>query len=212
MNWLRRAAVVTAGVLAVVGLAVPTSMGAAAAPTGDVATATVPRPPFDPGVGDPITRTVFTSPDGAASCRRVYTEMIWLECLLRDSNEILRFGPDEFWTDVPCVSPHQSEMCRLGFGWVGIRPASKAATARFAGHAAFPSSGSSNWADAPLPIRCASPIPTSGSAARWGWTTLSASRSTSVWQEASGSCPGYEYIDDETAIPTGHDRCRVIRP
>ena len=26
------------------------------------------------------------------------------------------------------------------------------------------------------------------------------------------NCPGYEYVDAETAIPKGHDRCRVIRP
>ena len=94
---------------------------------------TVPRPPFDTGVGDPITRTVFTSPDGAVSCRRVYTEMIWLECLLRGTNEIVRFGPDESWIDVACIAPNQSETCRLAFGWVDIRPATKAAVARFAG-------------------------------------------------------------------------------
>ena len=95
MRWLPRVAVVAATAMVIIGLAAAPTIGANAAPAGDVAGTTVPRPPFDTGVGDPITRTVFTSPDGAVSCRRVYTEMIWLECLLRDTNEIVRFGPDE---------------------------------------------------------------------------------------------------------------------
>jgi len=28
----------------------------------------------------------------------------------------------------------------------------------------------------------------------------------SIW-----NCPGYEYIDDQTPMPQGNDRCRIVR-
>ncbi len=31
--------------------------------------------------------------------------------------------------------------------------------------------------------------------------------SDSIW-----SCPGYEYIDDQTPIPSGNNRCTVLWP
>ncbi len=212
MNWPHRACVLVATALAVVGLAAPSSLGAVAAPTGDVAGATVPRPPFDSGVGEPITRRVFSTPDGAVSCRRVYTEMIWLECLLVRSHEIVRFGPDEFWTDAACTTPNQSETCRLGFGWVGIRPASKAAAARFAGARRVPLERLIELGrrTPPYPVCIADPnlglscsMMMDDSVGEQIYLGLAGS----IW-----SCPGYEYIDAETAIPKGHDRCRVIRP
>lgn len=212
MGWARRAAlVVVAGVVAV-GLAVPSSIDAAAAPTGDVAATTVPRPPFDPGVGDPITRTVFTTPDGAISCRRVNTEMIWLECLLRDSNEILRFGPDEFATEAPCLAPFASETCRMGFGWVDVRPARATAISRFAGARRVPLERLIQLGrmTAPYPVCIADPnlgLSCSTMMDDQVGEQIYLGLAGSVW-----SCPGYEYVNDETAIPTGHDRCRVIRP
>lgn len=212
MNWMRRAALLTAGVVAVVGLAVPTSIGVAAAPGGDVPATTVPRPPFDSGVGDPMTRTVFTTPDGSVSCRRVYTEMIWLECLLRDSNEIVRFGPDEFWTDAACTAPHQSETCRLGFGWVGIRPASKAAVARFAGARRVPLERLIELGRRTSPYPVCIVDPNLGLSCSM---QLDDSVGEQIYLGLAGSiwnCPGYEYVGVETAIPQGHDRCRVIRP
>ncbi len=30
--------------------------------------------------------------------------------------------------------------------------------------------------------------------------------------DAIWNCPGYEYIDDQSAVPRGSDRCRVVRP
>jgi hypothetical protein len=212
MTWLRRVSVLAASAMLTVGVAVPSTIGAAAAPAGDTTVATVPRPPFDTGVGDPIRRTVFTSPDGAVSCRRVYTEMIWLECLLRDTNEVVRFGPDEFWTDATCESPNESEMCRLAFGWVGIRPATKAVVARFAGARRVPLERLIELGrrTPPYPVCIADP--------NLGLSCSMAMDDTvgeQIYLGLAGgiwNCPGYEYVDEETAIPKGHDRCRVIRP
>ena len=212
MKWQHRASVLGATVVVVAGFILPASLGAVAAPTGDVTVATVPRPPFDSGVGDAITRTVFTTPDGSVSCRRVYTEMIWLECLLVRTNEVVRFGPDESWTDAPCVSPHQSETCRLGFGWVDIRPATSAAVARFAGARRVPLERLIQLGrmTAPYPVCIADPnLGLSCS------TMMDDNIGQQIYLGLAGSvwnCPGYEYIDAETAIPRGHDRCRVIRP
>jgi hypothetical protein len=211
MNRLGRACVLAATALTAIGLAMP-APAVAAAPAGDLEVATVPRPPFDTGVGDPITRTVFTSPDGSVSCRRVYTEMIWLECLLRDTNEVVRFGPDEFWTEVACEPPNQSETCRLGFGWVGIRPATKAAVARFSGARRVPLERLIELGrrTPPYPVCIADP--------NLGLSCSMAMDDTvgeQIYLGLAGgiwNCPGYEYVDEETAIPKGHDRCRVIRP
>jgi hypothetical protein len=212
MKWTHRASALAVIAIAVLGLMMPASFDAMAAPAGDVAGVTVPRPPFDTGVGDPITRTVFSTPDGAISCRRVYTEMIWLECLLKPSNEILRFGPDEFWTDTTCTSPHQAETCRLGFGWVGIRPATKAAVARFAGARRVPLERLIDLGSrtAPYPVCIADP--NLGLSCSMG---MDDSVGEQIYLGLAGSiwsCPGYEYVDGATAIPVGHDRCRVIRP
>jgi len=212
MTWLRRVSLLVATAMVTIGLAVPSTIGAVAAPAGDVAAVTVPRPPFDTGEGDPITRTVFTSPDGSASCRRVYTEMIWLECLLRDTNEVVRFGPDEFWTDAACIAPRQSETCRLGFGWIGIHPASKAAVARFDGARRVPLERLIELGrrTPPYPVCIADPnlgLSCSMQMDDNVGEQIYLGLAGSIW-----NCPGYEYVDADTAIPQGHDRCRVIRP
>ena len=212
MRWTRRPSVLVAIAMVVAGLVAPASFGAGAAPAGDVAGATVPRPPFDPGVGRSIARTVFSTPDGSISCRRVYTEMIWLECLLRRTNEIVRFGPDEFWTDAACTAPHQSETCRLGFGWVGIRPASKAAVARFAGARRVPLERLIELGRRTSPYPVCIVDPNLGLSCSM---QLDDSVGEQIYLGLAGSiwnCPGYEYVGVETAIPQGHDRCRVIRP
>jgi hypothetical protein len=213
MRWTRRASVLAAtAVIVVLGLAVPSPAGALAAPAGDLAVTTVPRPPFDPGVGDAITRTVFTTPDGSASCRRVYTEMIWLECLLVRTNEVVRFGPDESWIDVACISPHQSETCRLGFGSVQIRPATRAAAARFAGARRVPLERLIELGRRMVPYPVCIADPNLGLSCS---TMMDDSVGEQIYLGLAGSvwnCPGYEFIDAETAIPRGHDRCRVIRP
>jgi hypothetical protein len=212
MRWPRRASVLAATTVIVVGLVVPASFGAVAAPAGDLAVTTVPRPPFDPGVGEPITRTVFSNPDGTVSCRRVYSEMIWLECLLVATNEIVRFGPDESWLDVACISPQQSETCRLGFGWVDIRPATRAAAARFAGARRVPLERLIELGRRTAPYPACIADPNLGLSC---WMQMDDSVGEQIYLGLAGSvwnCPGYEYIDTETAIPRGHDRCRVIRP
>lgn len=212
MRWTRRAAFLGAAVTVVVGLAVPSSVGAVAVPGGDVASTTVPRPPFDSGTGDPITRTVFSTPDGSMSCRRVYTEMIWLECLLRDSDEILRFGPDESWTEVPCRAPYQADTCRLAFGAIDIRPATAAAAGRFAGARRIPLERLVELGRRTVPYPVCIADPNLGLSCS---TMMDDSVGQQVYLGLAGSvwnCPGYEYVNDETAIPKGNDRCRVIRP
>ena len=212
MGWARRASLVVVAAVVTLGLAVPSSIGAVAAPTGDVAAATAPRPPFDPGVGNPITREVFTTPDGAISCRRVYTEMTWLECWLKRTNEVLRFGPDESFLEVPCEAPHQNETCRMGFGWVDIRPATKKVTARFAGARKVPLERLVNLGRRVIPYPACIADPNLGLSCI---TLMDDSIGEQIYLGLAGSvwsCPGYEYIGGETAIPTGHDQCRVIRP
>ena len=210
MKWSRRVSLVAATAAVAFGLVM--SAPAMAAPAGDVAGTTAPRPPFDSGVGTPITRTVFSNPDGTISCRRVYTEMIWLECLLKRTNEIVRFGPDESWIDVSCTAPNASEMCRLAFGSVFIRPATKAAVARFADARRVPLERLIELGrrTAPYPVCIADPnLGLSCS------TMMDDSVGQQIYLGLAGSvwnCPGYEYISGETAIPKGHDRCRVIRP
>ena len=212
MKGKRLPPVVAATAIVVLGLVVPASFGAAAVPAGDVAIATVPRPPFDTGVGSVITRTVFTTPDGAVSCRRVNTEMIWLECLLARTHEIVRFGPDEYPIDVPCTAPHQSEACRLAFGWLDIRPATKAAVARFEGARRIPLERLVELGRRTPPYPVCIADPNLGLSCS---TQMDDSVGEQIYLGLDGSvwnCPGYEYINGETPIPRGHDRCRVIRP
>lgn len=212
MTWLRRVAAIAATAMVVIGLTVPSTIGAAAAPAGDISTTTVPRPPFDPGVGTAITRTVFSSPDGTISCRRVNTEMIWLECLLVRTNEIVRFGPDEYAVDVGCTAPNQSETCRLAFGSVYIRPATKAAAARFAGARRVPLERLVELGRRTPPYPVCIADPNLGLSCS---TQMDDSVGEQIYLGLAGgvwNCPGYEYITGETATPKGHDRCRVIRP
>lgn len=212
MRWTRLASVLAVASMVGLGLIAPAPSGAAAIPTGDVAGTTVPRPPFDPGVGDPITRTVFTTPDGAVSCRRVNTEMIWLECLLVRTNEIVRFGPDEFAVDVACTAPNQSETCRMAFGSVYIRPATKAAAARFAGARRVPLERLIELGRRTPPYPVCIADPNLGLSCS---TMMDDSVGEQIYLGLAGSvwnCPGYEYVNGKSAIPKGHDRCRVIRP
>jgi hypothetical protein len=163
-------------------------------------------------VGKSITRTLFSNPDGTVSCRRVYTEMIWLECLLERSNEIVRFGPDESWIDVPCTAPNQSQTCRLAFGSIVITPATKAAVARFAGARRVPLERLIELGRRTPPYPVCIADPNLGLSCSM---MLDDSVGQQIYLGLAGSiwnCPGYEYVDDESAIPKGHDRCRVIRP
>jgi hypothetical protein len=163
-------------------------------------------------VGDPTTRTVFTNPDGAISCRRVNTEMVWLECLLRETREIVRFGPDESWLDVPCEAPNRSETCRLAFGTIVITPASRAAVARFAGARRIPLERLVELGRRTPPYPVCIADPNLGLSCS---TMMDDSVGQQIYLGLAGSvwsCPGYEYVNGESAIPKGHDRCRVIRP
>lgn len=212
MGWTRRASILAATAIVALGLALPSTSGAAATPSGDIGATTVPRPPFDPGVGKPITRTVFTTPDGKISCRRVYTEMIWLECLLKRTNEIVRFGPGEFPTEAACLPPNQGEMCRMGFGYVDFRPASAAAVARFAGAKRVPLERLIELGRQSVPYPACIADPNLGLSCS---TMMDDSVGEQIYLGLAGSvwsCPGYEYVGGETAIPKGHDRCLVVRP
>lgn len=183
-----------------------------AAPAGDVAATTAPRPPYDPGVGSPLRRTVFSNPDGSVACRRVTTEMVWLECLLRTTGEIVRFGPDESWTEVPCRAPHQSQTCRLAFGAVSITPATKTQAARFAGARRIPLERLVELGRRTVPYPTCIADPNLGLSCR---TQMDDQVGQQIFFGVAGSiwnCPGYEYIDEETPVPRGNDVCRVIRP
>jgi hypothetical protein len=213
MAWGRRATAAAAIAAMVIALAVPAvGQGQASAPSGDVPAASAPRPPFDTGRGAPITRARFTSPNGMVSCRRVYTENVWLECLLRDSGEIVRFGPDESYVEVPCKAPHGPQTCRLGFGAVLIRPASKADAAAFAGARRVPLERMVELGRRTVPYPACIADPNLGLSCS---TMMDDSVGEQIYFGLAGSiwsCPGYEYIDEETAVPTGANRCTVVRP
>jgi hypothetical protein len=183
-----------------------------AAPAGDVSATTAPRPPFDPGTGKPITRSVFSNPDGTVSCRRVYSEMVWLECLLVRTNEIVRFGPDEFWIDVPCKVPHQSETCRMGFGAVSITHATTQRSARFASARRIPSDRVVDLGKGTVPYPACIADPNLGLSCM---TQMDDQVGQQIYFGLAGSiwnCPGYEFSTGETPIPKGSNRCTVVRP
>jgi hypothetical protein len=210
MTWTRRVAVLALSFGIVVGLLGP-APASVAAPAGDVS-ATAPRPPFDPGTGAPITRKIFSNPDGSVSCGRVYTEMVWLECLLVRTNEIVRFGPDESWIDVPCKAPNQSESCRLAFGAVMIKRATKADAARFAGARRIPLERLVELGARTVPYPACIADPNLGLSCT---TLMDDSVGQQIYLGLAGSiwsCPGYEYSTGDTPIPQGSNRCRVGRP
>lgn len=144
--------------------------------------------------------------------RRAYTEIVGLEWLLVHTNEIVRFGLDESWADVPCTAPNQSETCRLAFGRSSSRrrrsPRQRGSTA----HGGFPlerlvelgrrtSRYPACIADPNLGLSCS--------------TQLDDSVGQQIYLGLAGStwkCPGDGYVNAETAIPKAHGRCRVICP
>jgi len=212
MNCTRRASVIVAVVLVVVGLVAPAPSGAMTAPAGDVAAATAPRPPFDTGVGRPIPRTVFSNPDGSVSCRRVYTEMVWLECLLKQTREIVRFGPDESWLDVPCKAPNESETCRLAFGAIYISPATRTQAARFDSARRIPLERLVELGRRSTPYPTCIADPNLGLSCR---TQMDDQVGQQIFLGLAGSiwnCAGYEYATGESPVPRGSNLCRVVRP
>ena len=124
----------------------------------------------------------------------------------------MRFGPDESWTEVPCGAPNQSETCRLAFGAIVITPATKAAVARFDGARRVPLERLVELGRRTTPYPVCIADPNLGLSCS---TMMDDSVGQQIYLGLAGSvwnCPGYEYVDGETAIPKGHDRCRVIRP
>ena len=179
---------------------------------GDAAPETVPRPPFDSGHGQPMVRTAFRSPDGRVACRRVYTEMIWLECLLRDTREIVRFGPDEFATEAPCLPPHGSQTCRIGYGTIVTSPARPSDVARFADARRIPLERLVDLGRRTPPYPVCIADPNLGLSCS---TMMDDSVGEQVYLGLAGAlwnCPGYEYVDGQTPIPQGSHRCLVVRP
>lgn len=181
-------------------------------PAGDNAFTTVPRPPLDSGVRATITRTLFSSPDGSISCRRVYSEMVWLECLLKQTNEIVRFGPDESWSEVPCRAPHGSETCRLAFGMVYLAPATKARAARFDGAPRVPLERLVQLGRSSIPYPTCIADPNLGLSCRTNMDDQVGQQIVLGLAGGIWNCPGYEYVNGETPVPRGSDRCRVLRP
>ena len=211
MTWMRRVAVLTLACGIGLGLGGPAA-ASMNAPAGDVSASTAPRPPLDPGTGAPITRTVFSNPDGTISCRRVYTEMVWLECLLRSTNEIVRFGPDEFWIDVPCKEPQQTKTCRMEFGAVYITRATTKQAARFASARRIPLERLVELGRRTVPYPGCIADPNLGLSC---FTQMDDQVGQQLYFGLAGSiwnCPGYEYSTGESPIPTGSNRCRVVRP
>jgi hypothetical protein len=206
---------VALGVLVVV-IATMVPAGATASPrvpVGDSPGSTVLRPPFDPGVGKPVARTLFTNPDRTVACRRVYGDQVWLECLLLRSNEIVRFGIAKgTFVRVPCQAPFAGDTCTLSFGRITISPATEASTARFAGARVVPLERLVELGRRTVPYPLCILDPNLGLSCSIGMDDTVGEQiyigvSDSIW-----NCPGYEYIDDQTAVPSGSDRCRVVRP
>ena len=197
----------------VAALVVPaTAPAAAAAPAGDVSSSTAPRPPLDLGDGRPVARSMFSNPDGTIACRRVYTEMVWLECLLKRTQEIVQFGPDESWVDVPCTKPNEDQTCRLSFGAVYISRASRKQAARFAGARRVPLEQLIDLGRRTVPYPACIADPHLGLSCT---TLMDDSVGEQIYFGLAGSiwnCPGYEYSPGETPIPQGGDVCRVVRP
>ncbi len=203
-------------VLSVVAFAAVGQSPAAASPgaqAGAASSATVPRPPFDSGVGDPITRVVFTNADRTVACRRVAGDRVWLECLLVRSGEIVRFGmANGTVVRVPCKAPFADDTCSLSFGRIAITPATASSRARFAGARVAPLERLIELGRRTMPYPLCILDPNLGLSCSVAMDDSVGEQiyigiSDSIW-----NCPGYEYIDDQTAIPRGSNRCRVIRP
>jgi len=210
VTWMCRISILALLLSVVVG-ANGLTTAATAEPTGDASTTTAPRPPLDLGTGTPIARTVFSSPDGTISCRRVYSEMVWLECLLRRTNEIVRFGPDESWLEVPCKAPHESERCRLAFGAVTITRATTRQAARFAGARRIPLERLVELGRRIVPYPACIADPNLGLSCT---TLMDDSVGQQIFFGLAGSiwnCPGYEDVPGQTPVPKGNNTCRVVR-
>ena len=209
----RRWVALIVSVVAIAAMGQSTATAAPRVPAGEVAGSTAPRPPFDTGVGDPLRRAVFANPDRTVACRRVSGDRVWLECLLVRSNEIVRFGMAGGTVDrVPCKAPFASETCSLSFGRITISPATATRKARFAGARVVPLERLIELGRRTMPYPVCIADPNLGLSCSTAMDDSVGEQiyigiSDSIW-----SCPGYEYIDDQTAIPKGSDRCKVVRP
>lgn len=212
MRWARSATVAVVLLSVAVAVAGPaTGAVSNGVTTGDVSATSVPRPPSDPGSGDPITRALFTTPDGSISCRRVYSENVWLECLVRDTREIVRFGPAESYVEAPCKAPNQGKTCRMGYGDLSITPAAKSDAARFAGARRVPLERLIQLGKQTMPYPMCIADPNLGLSCS---TAMDDSVGEQVYLGLAGSvwnCPGYEYISAKTPVAKGSDRCLVVR-
>jgi hypothetical protein len=182
------------------------------APDGHGRAATVVRPPFDTGVGEPIARVVFTNPDRTVACRRVAGDQVWLECLLVRSDEIVRFGmAGGSVARRPCKAPFAGETCSLSFGRIAISPATATAKARFAGARVVPLERLIELGRRTMPYPLCILDPNLGLSCA---TSMDDSVGEQIYIGISDSiwnCPGYEYVDDQTAVASGSNRCRVLR-
>ena len=100
----------------------------------------------------------------------------------------------------------------MGFGYVDFRPASAAAVARFEGARRVPLERLIQLGRQSVPYPACITDPNLGLSCS---TMMDDSVGEQIYLGLAGSvwsCPGYEYVGGETAIPKGHDRCLVIRP
>lgn len=199
--------------LAVSIMVQPSAVASPRLPAGDITESTVPRPPFDTGVGDPLRRAVFANPDRTVACRRVSGDQVWLECLLIRSNEIVRFGMANGTVDrVPCKAPFADDTCMLSFGRIAISRATATSRARFAGARVVPLERLVELGGRTIPYPVCIADPNLGLSCA---TAMDDSVGQQIYigiSDGIWNCPGYEYVDDQTAIPTRNDRCKVVRP
>ena len=140
---------------------------------------------------------------------------MWLECLLVRTNEIIRFGMASGMVErVPCRAPFADETCMLSFGRITIRPATATAKARFASARVVPLEQLVELGRNTIPYPRCIIDPNLGLNCSTGMEDsvgqqiyIGVSDSDSVW-----NCPGYEPVDDQTAIPKGSDAARSWGP
>lgn len=199
--------------VAITALAQSSVTASAQDQTANRTIATVPRPPFDTGTGKPVARSVFTNEARTVACRRVSGEKAWLECLLTRSNEIVRFGmAGGTVVRVPCKKPHAKDTCSKSFGRIEFAPATATDKLRFASARVVPLERLVELGRRTMPYPLCILDPNLGLSCS---TAMDDSVGEQIYIGVADSiwnCPGYEYIDEQSAIPRGSARCRVVRP
>lgn len=206
------AAVVGVGLLTV---PLPAAVSATTAPTVLApAVRTVPRPSV-PTKGF-VKARVFSSPSGRVKCRLLRSSPengrpYFVECLVTDSGMLVKFGFGKRRT-VPCAAPNTHLDCPIMFGRVSTRTATSRDRALFAGARTVPYGrliqlDASSDTGGYYPFCTVSPQFGTGC-----FTGFDDGENIELWITGSGrltSCPGFALVD--YPLPTGYDRCRLLR-